>query len=205
MARASSRRLPGNRWRRTASAISKSETIRLIAVLGVVAAVGYLGLQSNSSPPVIHVTQRGVEPADPLAGGQKVPLPAARALLTTYVTAWLPSTGPAGVDHVSAAWIDPTGQVALELDSRILFIYTPDTRTSDQFADAAAYEIELGEWEGTMIPLRGVRARAGEKSEERSASIAWLEGKALVEMYGDGGQPLQELISIAQNMRYGGI
>lgn len=188
------------------SAISSSKSIRLLIVFGGVALVGYLVFLAvpSSAPQVVF--RRTLESADPLSGGQEVSLAAANALIKKYGTAELELTGPAGIDHVTNAWIDGQGQVALELDSGsgILFIYSPDTRTSDQWAEGAAEEIQRGSWEGTMMPLRGVMARAGEKSEEWSSTIAWLEGKALVEMYGDGGQQLEELIPIAQNMRYAG-
>lgn len=160
--------------RRTTSVIWSSKSIRLLTVFGGVALVGYLVfLGVPSSAPQV-VSRRTLESADPLSGGQEVSLAAANALIKKYGTAELTLTGPAGIDHVTNAWIDGQGQVALELDSGILFIYTPDTRTSDQYAKAAAEEIELGWFEGTLVPLRGVMATAAENSEEWSASVAWL-------------------------------
>jgi hypothetical protein len=202
-------------------ATSGSVAPRLWAALIIVATVGYLAFRLDSPASVTRddsSDQRSTQAAgssseglsvefdNPLgADAHKIPLEAADTLLTTYRTAKLPISGPAAPEHVTAAWIDDTGQVAYELDNGILIIYTPDDRTAEQFADDAGEVIDLGEWEGTIIPLRGVRASAAASTESWSASLGWIEGTALVTMYGDGGQLLPELIAVAEEMRSGSI
>lgn len=200
---------------RSASATLGRQVSRLVVALILVAAVGYLGFRLSGPTPVPpDSAQKPLSPAEvqakqgltldfdnPLGGGREMPVQVANALLKKYGVE-LGLTGPVSPEHVTASWVDDDGQVGIELDTGILLIYSPDDRTPDQYADAAAELIALGGWEGTIIPLRGVRAKAGEKSEFWSAVLVWKEGEVRVEMYGDGGQLLAELVPVAEEMRH---
>jgi hypothetical protein len=195
--------------------------LQLCAALAITAAAGFLAFRLDSG--VLDTREAGSDdtsgqPArssshasslefdNPLGpGGRKVRLHDADALLTTYRTAKLPSFGPLAPEHVTAAWIDDDdGQVGYSFDNGILIIYTPDQWTPDQFAEAAAESIARRPWERTTLRLRWVTAWARDKGESWPAVLGWVEGTALVTMYGDGGQLIPELIRVAETMRYQG-
>lgn len=188
---------------------------RLLAAVGLVAVIGYVSIRFDNPSFVPQPNAAGnfdsaggsssqgawIEFETPLGpSGHRVPVHVATALLKKYGVE-LDLAGPVSFEHVRDSWVDETGQVGIELDTGILLIYTPDDRTPDQFADDAAEVIALGEWEGTVIRLRGVGAKAAEKTESWSAALVWKEGEVVIGMYGHGGQVLSQLVSTAQQMR----
>lgn len=78
---------------------------------------------------------------------------------------------------------------------------SPDSRSSEDFAADFAEAIAAGDWEGSLIPLRGTTAAAHEANEAGYASLHWREGTSSIQLYGKGGQSLDELIDIAESMR----
>jgi hypothetical protein len=112
----------------------------------------------------------------------------------------LPDSGTASRPHVTRAAKDPGGEVVLEFDNSLLFIYAPDARTPTNYVSAVQDAITTGDWDGGLTALRGTSAATADADSLGSAVVSWLEGSCLVELYGDGGQSLAELISIAQSM-----
>jgi hypothetical protein len=147
-----------------------------------------------------------IEFEGPLFRGEKIPLEVATILLRECRCPQLPSTGPASSEHVVQAWFDRgLGKVALEFDNRLTMIFSHDGGTPEEFVAGVQAMIDTSEWVGHFVPLRGTTAAGTDILENgRIATLGWIEGADIINLYGEGGQTLAELISVAESLVYSG-
>jgi hypothetical protein len=140
----------------------------------------------------------------PLFRGQKISLEVATILLRECRCPQLPSDGPASSDHVVQTWFDAgLGKVALEFDNRLTMIFSHDGGTPEAFVAGVQAMIDTSEWVGHFVPLRGTTAAGTDILENgRIATLGWIEGADIIDLYGEGGQTLAELISIGESLVY---
>lgn len=145
-----------------------------------------------------------VEFEGPLYRGRKIPLEVATVLLQECSCPQLPSEGPASSEHVVQSWFDPgLGKVAFEFDHGLTMIFSPDGGTAEEYVASVQGMIDAGDWVGHFLPLRNTTAAGTDILENgRLATLNWVEGVDIVGLYGEGGQTLAELTSIAESLVY---
>jgi hypothetical protein len=134
--------------------------------------------------------------------GREIPVAAANSLIALCI--WcpqLPPEGPMSDSNVSEAWTAPEGEVLLRYaDGVDLYVYPGSQLDRQEWIDSWTADIASGGWPGQMIDLRGTRAAAAERDISWSSVVTWVEGTSLIEMYGKGGQTLDELIQRAESL-----
>jgi hypothetical protein len=180
---------------------------RLAACLMAFVVLGYAASTSLPADPgdgrprsagAFRATLEGFPPLGPAE--QQTGRTEAESIMSSYRCPGLPDSGPASWQHVTKASKNAVGEVALELDNGLLFIYAPDSGTPTEYVSSVQDEISSGDWEGGLTALRRTSAATADANSLGSAVVSWLERNCLVELYGDGGQSLAELIPIAQSM-----
>jgi hypothetical protein len=82
-------------------------------------------------------------------------------------------------------------------------IFSPDGGTAEEFVAGVQAMIDASDWVGHFLPLRNTTAAGSHILENgRLATLNWIEGGDAIGLYGEGGQTLAELISIAESLLY---
>lgn len=207
MRRRSSNRLRWRRWHPPRPDLASAPfTLRLFSALLFSALLGYAALSATAAAPrnVVRPNSSGsqlwMEFDNPLGiQGQSTDLATANIFLAENRCPGLPASGAGSAQHVTSVWRDPE-QVAIQFDDGLLFIYMQEARTPSQYAEQVQDEIASGEWDGTLSNIRGTSGAAAEADAYSPAVLDSVEGACGIEMYGDGGQSLSQLVSIAAAM-----
>jgi hypothetical protein len=112
----------------------------------------------------------------------------------------LPASGPASAEQVTRAAKDSEGQVVLEFEDELVIIYAPETRSPSEYVVQWRDFLGSGGAGFKLVSLRGTSASGAEANLRGPATIGWVERSCGIDMYGDGGQSLADLISIAESM-----
>lgn len=127
-------------------------------------------------------------------------LSTALAIMNGHGCPPLPASGPASADQVTRAAKDREGQVVVEFEDELVIIYAPETRSPSEYLAQWRDSLASGGMGFKLVTLRGTSASAAEADLRGPATIAWVERSCGIDMYGDGGQSLADLISIAKSM-----
>jgi hypothetical protein len=136
-------------------------------------------------------------------GGQEITVPQASALLAICMDCLLlPPQGPMSAANGSEAWTRASDRaVALQYADGVVFYVSPSPDSDRQrWIDSWTTDIAAGGWPGRMIDLRGTRAPAADSDTSGPASVSWMEASHLYEIYGDGGQSLDDLAQRAESL-----
>jgi hypothetical protein len=139
----------------------------------------------------------------PIPGGEAVPSTVATALLIDCECPQLPPEGEMSASNVEIAWVSVSGEVLFEYKNGIDLYYSPDESTpSEWIADeeAAIEDPEAPMPQASIIEYRNTQASAADTNPDGPSFIAWLEGAFELEIYGKGGQSLDELISLGETL-----
>ena len=185
---------------------ARNRQMWLVVWLGValLLSVSVLLLRARPERPATENFVRQMDPTESPLGPDavEISLEAAQSLTLACLCPWLPADGPANPQNVERAWYDPDfDAIAFEFGG-LLVTYHPDSRTVEQFIADDQAMIQ----EGIPIqfsPLRGTTASTivpNADGRGSDSSVAWLEGMDRIIIYGEGGQPVNDLMSIANAM-----
>lgn len=105
-----------------------------------------------------HTTSANIDDDDdgPLFDGQTTDYNVATLLLVKCGCPLLPPNGPASKTHVTQSYINTVGDVAFVFDNGMHIIYSVDSRTPTQYANAVSDAIAAGTWQGAaLVPSEG--------------------------------------------------
>lgn len=139
-------------------------------------------------------------PSHPFPGGRPA---SEQETDQTLAACGCPGPRPAdesGPEGVIERWRQGKSNVGIVLRNTMWITYTQDSRTHEQYADDVRQSIDEGFWNAKLVRSRGVSAAATSRSDSASAYLAWIEGDHLIEIFGFGGQSLEELLEFADDM-----
>ncbi len=103
---------------------------------------------------------------------------------------------------VTERWALGSLNLGLILGNGIWVTYTDDARSSEDYAKDASESIEGGFWDsGKLLEVRGVTGAGAPGTPSGSAYLVWIEGEHLTEVFGFGGQSLEDLLEFADRLR----